>query len=382
MSATKDWYCTAGSFCGFELLNNELVTAAATSGGNAGLAGLTFAAATQAANTLALGTYLQGYSSAWGDVSGNWASMEARYDDVASALNPNGGVQRVLPLGLISGVGRMKNYLPLSVLGELSLTFFTGSASEVCFVGNTATVPDFSLTNVGLTFDIVVPHPAYSEILNRMANDGGEALLMVYESTVVAQGGVIPIATSYTDSSIIVSRATTNLIRSLVWFQPNDLLASPRYPIQSCFNHAFVQRISWRIGSLNFPQIPAEGDADIWAMSASAYGTAGLNEQNGVVGAQLWRQTTPIAPLANHTSGEGAYKFDYADKFVPAFGFRTVKGAAEEITMDGVNLSGGSGSQVTVAVTSAPAYAVAPFVSLVALRVIQASNGQVRILGA
>ena len=253
----------------------------------------------------------------------------------------------------------------------------------MCFVGNTATVPDFSLQNVGLTFDIVVPHPAYSEILNRMANDPGEAISMVYESTIVAQGGAMAAsAGTYTDYSIIVSRATTNLVRSLVWFQPSDLLSSPKYPVQSCFNHAFVQRVSWRIGSLNFPQIPAEGDADIWAMSASAYGTAGLNEQNGVVGAQLWRQTTPVAPVSAHTSGEGAYKFNYADKFVPAYGFRVVKGAAEEIMMDGINLSGGSGSQCTVAITAAPAVITAPFVSLVALRVIQASNGQVRIVGA
>ena len=117
-------------------------------------------------------------------------------------------------------------------------------------------------------------------------------------------------------------------------------------------------------------------------MSASAYGTAGLNEQNGVANNQLWRQTTPITQVAAHTNGEGAYKFDYADKFVPAYGFRVVKGAAEEIQMDGVSLSGASGSQATVAITAAPAVDTAPFVTLVALRVIQAANGQVRVLGA
>jgi hypothetical protein len=59
-----------------------------------------------------------------------------------------------------------------------------------------------------------------------------------------------------------------------------------------------------------------------------------------------------------------------------------VKGAAEEIQMDGVSLAGSSGSQMQVVITSAPTFAIVPFVTMVALRVIQATNGQVRILGA
>ena len=141
LGATKDWYSTSGSFCGFELLNNELNTGTAS---------------------VASATALQQYSSAWGDVSGNWLNMEARYDDAPTTANPLGGVQRVLPLGLISGIGRMKNYLPLNILGELSLTFFTGSANEVCFTGTpaVAVTPDFSLRGVYLIADIVIPHPA------------------------------------------------------------------------------------------------------------------------------------------------------------------------------------------------------------------------------
>lgn len=362
LGATKDWYSTSGSFCGFELLNNEL---------NTGTASVASAAA------------LQQYSSAWGDVSGNWFNIEARYDDAPTTANPLGGVQRVLPVGLISGLGRMKNYLPLNILGELSFTFFTGSANEVLF-SPAGGSPDFSLRGVYLMADIVIPHPAYAEVLARMANDGGEGgLNMVYESTIVSQGGVMASsASALTDYSIVVSRATNNLVRSLVWLQPNARLTSSQYPIQSCFNHGFTNKIQWRIGSQFYPSIPAEGDADIWAMSASAYGTAGLNEQNGVANNQLWRQTTPITQVSAHTNGEGAYKFDYSDKFTPAYGFRVVKGAAEEIQMDGVSLAGASGSQAVVAITAAPAVDTAPFVSLVALRVIQATNGQVRVLGA
>lgn len=385
LGATKDWYQTSGSFCGFELLNNELNTVAATTPGSAALAGATFAAATQAANTLALGNWIQSYASAWGDVSGNFANIEARYDDAPSTVNPLGGQQRVLPLGLISGIGRMKNYLPLNILGELSFTFFTGNANEVCFTPAAGVTADYSLSGVYLIADIVMPHPAYAEVLSRMANDPSESgLSMVYESTIVSQGGVMTAsAASLTDYSIIVSRATNNLVRSLVWLQPNGSLTSSRYPCQSCFQHGFTNKIQWRVGSQFYPSIPAEGDADIWACAASAYGTAGLNEQNGVANRILWAQTTPAAaPVAAHTNGEGSYKFDFADRFVPGYGFRVVKGAAEEITMDGISLAGASGSQCVVAITAAPAADTAPFVSLVALRVIQAQNGQVRVLGA
>lgn len=217
-----------------------------------------------------------------------------------------------------------------------------------------------------------------------MANDGGEGgLSMVYESTIVSQGGVMTAsASSLTDYSIIVSRATNNLVRSLAWFQPNARLTSAAYPVQSCFNHAFVNKVQWRVGSQFYPAIPCEGDADIWACAASAYGTAGLNEQNGVANRILWAQTTPVNPLATHASGEGAYQKNFADKFTPAYGFRIVKGAAEEVQMDGISLAGSSGSQAVLAITAAPAVDTAPFVSLVALRVIQAAGGQVRVLGA
>lgn len=382
LSATKDWYSTAGSFCGFELLNNELnLQTPYASNGQVG--------------ATVTGSILQQYAGAWGDVSGNFFNLETRYDNPATTVYPLGGQQRVLPLGLISGVGRMKNYLPLATLGELSFTFFTGSANEVCWTGTpvAAVTPDFSLRGVYLIADIVMPHPAYAEILNKMANDSNESgLAMPYESTIVAQGGVMTSSVSaLTDYSIVVSRATNNLVRSLVWLQPNSGLSAAAYAIQSCFNHGGTSKIQWRIGSQFYPSIPAEGDADMWAMSASAYGTAGLNEQNGVVNRILWANTTPVGPARDTattpcpflgTTGEGFYKFAHADKFVPAYGFRTVKGAAEEITMDGVSLAGASGSQAVVAITAAPPFDLAPFVSLVATRVITAQNGQVRVQGA
>jgi len=113
LASSANWYRTSGSFCGFELLNNELNVGPVT-------ASITFPLS-------------QAYSGAWADVSGNVAAIAGRTASAATVANPLGGEQRSLPLGLISGVGRMKQYLPLSVLGEINLTLYTGSKQEIMF---------------------------------------------------------------------------------------------------------------------------------------------------------------------------------------------------------------------------------------------------------
>jgi hypothetical protein len=99
LGTDQGFYKNEGSFCGFGLLNNEL---------NCGPASIASAAA------------LQLYSSAWGDIPGNLLAANARQTLAPNAVawNPYGGESRVLPLGLVSGVGRMDQYIPLSVMGR------------------------------------------------------------------------------------------------------------------------------------------------------------------------------------------------------------------------------------------------------------------------
>jgi hypothetical protein len=92
LASSKAWYQTSGSFCGFELLNNELNVSPVTA---------------PASYTSALFAAVQAYSGAFADVSGNFAGASARTMAAATTANPLGGEQRSLPLGLISGVGRM-----------------------------------------------------------------------------------------------------------------------------------------------------------------------------------------------------------------------------------------------------------------------------------
>lgn len=233
LSTDQAWYKNEGSLCGFGLLNNELTTGPATA---------TPTAAQQ-----------QQYGGAWMDVTGNALAADARQSIAPNtvAWNPFGGEPRTMPLGLISGVGRMKTYLPMGIFGELNITLFTGSAGEVCFQLPGNTNADFSLNGVYLTYDIVVPHPMYAELLHKMGNDPNEqGLNLPFESTIMASSGTIGGSSTLTQSSVIVSRATQNLLRAFAIFQPSAMLTSPNYPIQSCFSHVGAASYQMRVGRI------------------------------------------------------------------------------------------------------------------------------------
>jgi len=368
LSTDQTWYKNEGSFCGFELLNNELNFAVPV-----------------ATPTVA---QQQAYSGAWADVLGNLPSIYARQTTTGAVFNPYGGEQRSMPLGLMSGVGRMKQYLPLNTLGELNITLFTGSKGECVFQTSGSTDGDFSLAGVYVEYDIVVPHPAYAELLHKMANDPSEpGLTMPFESTIMASSGTIGTSATLAESSVIVSRATQNLLRSFVILQPSTLASSPNYPIQSCFSHCGTYKIQWRIGSAYYPAIPAEGDASMWAMTMSAYGSAELNTGTTVVNRNLWSNYTyAVAPTMGAFEPVGAsIRNAFADSFVPSFGFQIVKGRSEPLDVDGISLSGASGSQAVVVITLAPntnGASITPTVALVALRFISAQGGAVRVIGA
>ena len=372
LSASQSWYKTSGSFCGFELLNNELNTGPVSTN-----------------ITFALG---QAYSGAWGVVSGNFPAISARTATASGGVaNPLGGEQRCLPLGLISGVGRMKQYLPLSVLGEINLTLYTGSKAEVLIQQASQADADYSLKGVYIEYDVVVGHPEYMNLLGRVANDPNEqGLVLPFESTIMTSSGTIAAsASALTESSIVVSRATNHLVRTFLLQQASASLSALTFPSQSAFSHMQTNKVQWRVGSMYYPQIPAEGDASIWCAAQLAYGSASLNESSSVINRVTWAQTTnylsPSVAGALNSAGagyEGVQKFNYSDSFIAAYGFQNVKGDAEPLAVDGISLSGASGSQLVCVVTNGPPVTITPTLGLVALRFIQAQAGAVRVQGA
>jgi hypothetical protein len=146
--------------------------------------------------------------------------------------------------------------------------------------------------------------------------------------------------------------------------------------------------IGAKIGSMYYPSLPAQGDAALFNCAMEAYGS--VEQENGTVTNRvLWANSTngatagtaAVYETASLPSG-GTTRFAYADRCVPSYGFRTVKGQSDRLDIDGVSLAGASGSQCIVTLVSAPAIGYTPFVSLVALRFIQAQSGGVRVAGA
>ena len=96
-------------------------------------------------------------------------------------------------------------------------------------------------------------------------------------------------------------------------------------------------------------------------------------------------ETPSIACSSTPTStsvNTGAAQFGYADSFIPSYGFRTVKGNADKLDVDGINLSASSGSQLITTILAAPPIAYTPYVTLTALKFITARGGAVTVSGA
>ncbi len=366
MGGSRTYYQSAGSFQGFELLNPDLVSTV-----------------TATTTTLAL-------VPAWGFVANNLSELSVRTARAASAVTGNyAGEPRSIPLGLISGVGRMKTYLPIALLGELTLVLIAGTAGEVMVQNSAAADCNFSLSNVSLEYDVVVPNAEYMALLQKIATaDNETGLNLPFESSIVTAGGTIAASATLTENTVIVSRATNHLLRAHVVQIPSSCLQRQAFPSQSCFNHAGTWSVQWRVGSQVYPQVAAQGDASIFNTSLLAYGSV-VQENGSVINRALWGNSTngeTPGTLAVYETAQaatsGSTKFAFADSFIPSYGFQTVKGDAVPLDVDGVSLAGASGSQLITSIISAPGIAMVPFVCLVALKFVQARRGAVNILGA
>ena len=364
MGASKSYYQTAGSLQGFELLNNDLVTNVPSSTVTASI-------------------------TAWGYVSGNQGSIQVRSARAASAkFNNIAGEQRSIPLGLVMGLGRAKQYIPIALTGELAFVLIAGQPGDVLFDVASTTAGDFSLSNVSLEYDIVVPDQRYMQVLQKVAMEDPVGLTIPYESSIVTAAAAITSSASMTQNDLIVSRATNHLLRASVVQIPTAAVSLQGFPSQSCFGHAGTYSVQFRIGSQVYPQIAAQGDAALFNMSLCAYGSA--EQENGTVTNRvLWGNSTNGATAGTaavyetaEASASGTLKFCYADRFIPTYGFQTVKGGVQPLDVDGVSLAGASGSQLIASLVQAPGVAYTPFVILTALRFVKCQGGAVQVVGA
>lgn len=370
LGGSQTYYKTAGSFQGFRLLNSDLISTLPAAGSTSVIAS----------------------DGQYGYVAANVADCQARERRAASAVNGNIiGETRSIPLSLISGFFRARQYLP-DMLGDLTLTCSTLAAAEFLYNNSTSTTTgDYSLANISIEYKVIFPDPRYSAKLREIMMNPNDALLFAYESAIVSTGAQVAASAALTENTLIVSRATNSLSRAAIAFVSAGGQASINFPGQSCFAHAGIFSAILRVGSSTYPNFPSQGDAALFNMSLAAYGSP-TNENGTITNRALWAQSTKFAAAEAATSWEtqltsgsttSDVKFCDGDRCVIAYGFRAAQGASDEIDIgDGLNMSQASGSQLQWVIQQAPYETYQPYVALTATRVIKCSGGAVSIVGA
>lgn len=369
---SKSFYETAGSAFGAQLLNGDLA--------------MTLSAASTAS---------AGAVSSYGYVDQNYEDIATRAQRAAGATslgnNSLGGVSYSVPLSVIGDFWKCQQALPLGILGEINLTIVTNSAVQALFSGTTAaTGIDYALYNINLTYDVLIPSNDLMMLYKQVAMDPSDAgLNYVVESTICTQAGNIGVAgvaaTGLSEYVAIASRATNSLTKSSLLLVNAAAAATVQYPSQSCFSWANTYSVQWRIGSMTFPQLTPAGSADLYTMTLNSVGSATV-EHGMAMNKLMWANSTNAETLttaAVYTSASECTtaKFAYSDSFLPTFSFKQVSGGYEQPSLQGVSLSGNSGSQLIAAFVAAPPTAYQVFLTVTALKVIKAQGGSVRVEG-
>jgi hypothetical protein len=347
-AADKSWYQAAGSFGGWWKFNPDLAT---------GVYPTTAAAA---------GNYVPAYGDvasdavATGTAGGTWLSAGTRHA---------AGENRIVPLSLIDGFWRCKNYVPLNLLGELVVSF-TLASNEEAILALSDTTATYTMSDIFMECDVVQPHYALNEIMLKQANSEGEnGIVIPYESAVVSQGQALTSGTS----SVIVSRATNNLRRCLYAQQLTTGLSTRNFPSVSCFGFNATSNWQVRCGSLYFPSQPATTAARMYGLLTSAYGAA-VNDKPGIMNRLTYTMTS-----ATHATTP--LKLAYTDNFIVGYNFDAYKNTAgtNVLDADGLSVLGMAGSQVVFQVSQTGS--VSPVVSLHATRYLSLQNGTLKIVG-
>jgi hypothetical protein len=343
-SADKSWYQSAGSFAGFWKFNPDLSAIAYPT--TAALAGA--------------------YNPCFADIQGDntsggvWSSAGVRQA---------AGEARIVPLSLLDGFFRTKQYIPLNLLGELVLSFTLASNEEAMF-NETVTNGAYTLSDIFIECDLVQPHYMLQEIMTKQANSEGEnGIVIPYESAIVSQGQNITSG----QNSVIVSRATNNLRRVLYAHQLTTGLSIQTFPSVSCFG--FNSCSSWQVrcGSIYAPSQPATTSARMFGLLQSTYGAA-INEKPGIINRNTYTATTAL-------DGSGVQKLAYSDNFIVGYNFDSYKntGGTNVLDADGLSVLGMAGSQLVIQVSQTGS--VTPVVALMSTKYLSLMNGSLKIVG-
>lgn len=308
--------------------------------------------------------------------------------------------QMAIPMGLIAPSLRSQRYWPLRNMGELVLQLTTSAATEAIFNTGGGS-PSYNLYDIFLEVDIITPIPQFAALLDRMTQLQSEpGLVIPVETKLVSQGQSIQAAATagasgtLTESNIVTSRATTNLRRVDLAVQPTAGLNSYTYPSVSNYPDEGFSSVQWRVGSLYFPQQPANSLARAWAMTSAAYGEVANTDRSAVYNRHNFDTTTLYSTGVAYVNRPGVAngqfngvvvaagnnRFTYADFAPKSYCFDSYKGG-QELDADGISVLGQAGSQIVNILRMANPEDVTPIVCLTATKYLVLKDGGLRVQG-
>lgn len=319
-------------------------------------------------------------------------SQDTYKDGAGNTLN---GVQCSWPLGLLAPSLSCSKYWPLRSMGELVLQFTCAADGEALFSPGQTGSPTYQLKDIFLECEIVVPSPAYSSLLDHTTQMESEPGVTIPVDTIlVAQGQGIPASPSaQTESSIVTSRATTNLRQMLYAAQPTAGLNSYTYPSVSTFPDAGFGSFQVRVGSLYMPSQPADTLARAAMLTYSAFGEPASTDKTSVWNSQNYDTTTAVngatvyvnrPDLGGRTSvpATTTNRFAFSDFAPKGLSFDSYKNTSDPLDADGISILGMAGSQIISIVRHANPEAITPTIVLKATKYIHLKNGGLRVVGA
>lgn len=335
------------------------------------------------------------------DASGNPVILSkyevVNKEAIVKRLYANGRTKFVIPMSFLSEFFAIPTYLALPLMGQIQIQLQCANSSDALVYVNPTDSGYYTLNNLALEYDAILPSPMYLQLLEKIATDVQESgIRYVVNATMSASQNTAGAPAG--GQQIVVSKATSNLRSMMLVQQSLNGLKFANYPKQSTFPNCGLQSVQIRIGSVYYPLYKSEG-ARLMADTQRVYGGfesvvhPGIADVvnyfatttvNGTTGATAMIDVLGTSDTTFTTASTGAY----CDAFVYGYNFdKIANGKMGEMDLDGISsLSTSSGQLVAELVypsssimNAGESIAITAFVKF--SRILEVRGGATRVIG-
>lgn len=208
------------------------------------------------------------------------------------------GVALSIPLGIIFGLFRTSQLLPLRVMGAIEITIELNPPSRALIVcqpltytaaGNSISetaasnppdtyVLDYQLSQLSITGDLVAISPAMAASLDALAA-GEEGVSLVIDSLATT---LYPSQPNASQQSLVTTRPHSNLTSQTITIKPSVGANSPYWPKSFYFGGSTFVSMQTQIGGLNYPAQAVNSLSQAWLELRKALaGSRGVSLDRG-----------------------------------------------------------------------------------------------------